>query len=307
MGDRVETATKSSPLVESSALAGQGTQSTVTLQDNLPTTIIEARRGWKLADVDEIWRFRELFYFLTWRDIKVRYKQTVLGAAWAVIKPLATMFVFALFLGRINGIAPANLPYPLFVFAGTLTWSLFSNACTSAAQSVVGSRNLVTKVYFPRLIIPLSSVGAGLVDFVIALAIFGLMMIGYGFLPTWQIALVPFICLMMIVASLGVGILLSALTVAYRDFGYVLAFGMQLWMFATPCIFMDVDQLLGPRSQALMPLNPAYGLIYNFRQAMLGLPMDWNGLLISSAVSIVLLLVGLAYFRRVETRFADII
>ena len=274
---------------------------------DLPVLVIQRRSGWQFVDLRELWRYRELLYFLTWRDIKVRYKQTVLGAAWAVLQPLATMVVFTLFLGRVAGITSGEIPYPLFVFAGTLPWTFFSNAINAAGQSVVGSQNLVTKIYFPRLIIPMGAVGAGLVDFLIACCIFVLMMVWYGVTPTIGMLLAPAAFFGLLIAAIGVGTLLSALTVAYRDFRYVIPFGVQLWMFATPCIYMQVEQTVGPRGQAVLPLNPAYGLIYNFRQAMLGGTIDWYSFGISAAVSVVIFVAGCLYFRRVERSFADII
>jgi lipopolysaccharide transport system permease protein len=275
--------------------------------DDLPVTVIERRPGWQIVDLRELWRYRELLFFLTWRDIKVRYKQTVLGAAWAVLQPLATMVVFTLFLGRVAGISSGDTPYPLFVFAGLLPWTFFANAIGSASQSIVGNQNLVTKIYFPRLIIPMGAVGAGLVDFLVAFGMLAVMMVYYAVLPGWGVLLVPLIALMLVIAALGVGTLLSALTVAYRDFRYVVPFSIQLWMFATPCIYLDADTVVGPRGQALRPLNPAYGLILNFRQAMFGGPLDWYALGVSSAVSVALLVLGCLYFRRVERSFADII
>jgi lipopolysaccharide transport system permease protein len=275
--------------------------------DDLPLTIIERRPGWQIVNLRELWRYHELLFFLTWRDVKVRYKQTVLGAAWAVLQPLATMVVFVLFLGRVGGIADNIRNYSLFVFAGLLPWTFFANAISSAGQSVVGSQNLVTKVYFPRLIIPMGAVGAGLVDFVITFAMLLVMMPFYHVWPSWNMLLAPLILLVLIIAALGVGTLLSALTVAYRDFRYVVPFSVQLWMFATPCIYLDAATVVGPRGTILLPLNPAYGLIHNFRQAMLGKPFDWYALSVSSAMSVALLLVGCLYFRRVERNFADII
>jgi lipopolysaccharide transport system permease protein len=298
------------------ALAGPSAQEAVAApelapepdMDDLPVTIIEPRRGW-IIDWKELWRYRELLYFLTWRDVKVRYKQTVLGAAWAVLQPLATMVVFSLFIGNMAGVSQTIDHYSLFVFAGLLPWTFFANAIGSAGQSVVGSQNLVTKVYFPRLIIPMGAVGAGLVDFAIAFVLLLLMMPFYAVWPGWGMLLVLPIFLFLVIAALGVGTLLSALTVAYRDFRYVVPFSVQLWMFATPCIYLDVikGEIVGPRGRALLPFNPVYGLIYNFRQAMLGGPFDWYALGVSAAVSLGLLVLGCMYFRRVERSFADII
>ncbi len=285
----------------------QSVPAAVDPSDNLPLTIIERRSSWQLVDWRELWRYHELLFFLTWRDVKVRYKQTVLGAAWAVLQPLATMLVFAVFLGRMAGVSNQIEHYSLFVFAGMLPWTFFSNALSSAGSSVVGNQNLVTKVYFPRLIIPMSAVGAGLVDFAVAFGVLAAMMPFYRVAPGWGFLLLPPIVLLLVIAALGVGTLLAALTVAYRDFRYVVPFGVQLWMFATPCIYLDAAKVVGPRGELLLPLNPAYGLILNFRQAALGGSLDWYALLVSAAVSISMLLVGCFYFRRVERSFADII
>lgn len=276
-----------------------------------PLTIIERRSGWQIVDWKEIWRYRELLFFLTWRDIKVRYKQTVLGAAWAVLQPLANMIVFTLFLGRLAGIH-VSVPYPLFVFVGMLAWTFFSNAITSAGTSVVGNQNLVTKIYFPRLIIPTSAIGASFVDFLIGsvlLLIMQVYYIGQGepVIPGWGLLVAPVVLLALALAALGVGTLLSALTVAFRDFRYVVPFTIQLWMFATPAIYLDPEASVGPMGRAILPLNPAYGLIYNFRQALLGQPLNGYALAVSTAASVVILIVGCLYFKRVERSFADII
>lgn len=275
--------------------------------DDLPVTVIESRPTWHILDWRELWRNHELLFFLTWRDVKVRYKQTVLGATWAVLQPLATMLVFAVFLGRMAGVSKDIEHYSLFVFAGMLPWTFFANAVTSAANSVVSNQNLITKVYFPRLIIPMSAVGAGLVDLAIAFVMLAAMMPFNGVYPDWGILLLPFIVLLLVVAAFGIGTLLAALTVSYRDFRYLLPFSVQLWMFATPCIYLDPAQVVGPRGQLLLPLNPVYGLILNFRQAALGGPLDGYALAVSATVSVALLLVGCLYFRSVERSFADII
>lgn len=270
---------------------------------DLPVTVIERRAGWRLVDVAEIWRYRELLWFLAWRDIKVRYKQTILGAAWAVLQPLATMIVFTLFIGRMSGADMET--YPLFVFAGLLPWTFFANGLSSAGQSVVANQNLVTKVYFPRLLIPMGTVATGLVDLAIG---FGLLLIlipffggAFGFGLLWT----PIIVGLLALAALGIGVLLSALTVAYRDFRHVVPFLVQLWMFATPVIYLQGD--LGPRWQTWLPLNPAYGLIAAFRHSVLSEPIDVYALGVSAGVSIAMLIVGCLYFRRVERSFADII
>jgi lipopolysaccharide transport system permease protein len=274
---------------------------------SLPVTLIEHRPGWQVVDFRELWRFRELLFFLTWRDVKIRYKQTVLGAFWAILQPLATMLVFSLFFRRAAADASSEVPYSLFVLAGLVPWMFFSNAIASAGQSVVGNQSLVTKVYFPRLIIPIGAVGAGLVDFAIAFVMLLLMMVWHGVTPGWSFALVPLLTLGLLVAAAGVGTLLSALTVAYRDFRHVVPFMVQLWMFATPSIYLQASSATSSHLRHFLPLNPAYGLIANFRQAMLGGVVDWYSLAVSGAVGGFLLLAGCLYFRRVESDFADII
>jgi lipopolysaccharide transport system permease protein len=294
------------PTHEDKALAGGMAGAEAEAGGDLPLTVIERRRGWQVLELRELWRYRELLYFLTWRDIKVRYKQTVLGAAWAVLQPLATMAVFTLFIGRMAGASGNIENYSLFVLAGLVPWTFFANALSSAGQSVIGSQSLVTKVYFPRLIIPLGAIGAGLLDLAIAFGLLVVMMVCYGVGPGWGALLLPVIVLTLVLTALGIGALLAALTVAYRDFRYVVPFAVQLWMFATPCIYLDAGAV-GPTGRLLLPLNPAYGLVYNFRQAVLGGPIDGYALAVSAAVGGLLLVLGCVYFRRVEQGFADII
>jgi lipopolysaccharide transport system permease protein len=270
-------------------------------------TIIQARPGWRLVDLSELWRYRELLFFLTWRDVKVRYKQTVLGIAWVVLQPLATMAVFTMFLGRVGGISGQVENYALFVLAGLIPWGFFSGAITAAANSVIGNQNLVTKVYFPRLIIPLSAAGVGFVDLAVSLGLLAAMMVFFATMPGWSFVLLPLVVALLGIGALGFGILLSALTVAYRDFRYVIPFTIQFWMFATPSIYLPVGGVLGPTAQAVMPLNPAYGLVLNFRACALGLPVDWYSLAISGLVAVAAFVVGCLYFRRVERSFADVI
>ena len=277
-------------------------------QPEPPLTVLEAQSGWALPDLGELWRYRELLFFLALRDVKVRYKQTVLGLGWAVAQPLATMAVFALFLGNLAGIdgKAEHYPYPLFVFAGMVAWTFFGNTVTAAAGSVVANERLVTKIYFPRLVIPLSTVGVGLFDLVIASALLAVMALGFGVLPGWSVLLLPLVVASLAVAAAGVGVLLSALIVSQRDFKYVLTFGVQLWMFATPSVYLPPGAI-GPAAQPYLPLNPAYGLVLGFRQAALGDPFDWYAFGVSSAVGLVLAAAGLLYFRRVERTFADTI
>ncbi|MDB5349295.1 MAG: tagG 2 [Planctomycetota bacterium] len=273
----------------------------------LPIVEIHPRSGWRSLDLKEMWRYRELFLFFTWRDVMVRYKQTVLGAAWAILQPLMTMVVFSVFFGRLAGVSSGDLPYPLFAFAGLLPWTFFANAIGNAGQSVVGSERLITKVYFPRLIIPITSVMAGLVDFLIACIMLGLLMGFYQVSPKPTILLAPLIVAGLVLAAIGVGSLVAAMNVAYRDFRYVIPFLTQLWMFATPTVYMQADGAFSRGWSAYLPLNPAYGLIANFRSAVMGGRIDAGSLIVSMTVAIALFLAGTLYFRRVERRFADII
>lgn len=269
--------------------------------------MIEPPRGWVGINWAEIWRYRELLYFLTWRDVKVRYKQTALGAAWAILQPLAGMVVFTLFFGKLAGLEDktGGIPYPIFAFSGMLPWTFFANAIGNSGNSLVGSSNLITKVYFPRLVIPLASVGAGLVDLAISFSVLIALMFYYHTALTWQLLLVPLFLIGTILTATGVGTLLSALTVAYRDFRYVVPFMVQMWMFVTPVIWPP--SILPERWAWALSLNPMAGIINGFRAAFLGTPFDWPRIALSLAVSVVLFLSGAAYFRRVERQFADII
>jgi homopolymeric O-antigen transport system permease protein len=268
-------------------------------------TIIEPQSGWRLIDWKELWAYRELLYVLTMRDIKVRYKQTVLGFAWAIIQPFMMMVVFSVFFGRLANMPSDGFPYPIFVYAALLPWTFFANSITSSANSLVGSANLVSKVYFPRLIIPLSSVGSGLVDFAIAGGILLLLMVYYGVGWTANLFIVPILVIAAAFTALGVGTFLAALNVAYRDFRYVVPFLVQFWMFATPVVY---PASLVPREwQWALYLNPMAGVIEGFRSAFLGRPFDVPGILLSLAIAGILFAAGTAYFGKVERRFADII
>jgi homopolymeric O-antigen transport system permease protein len=268
-------------------------------------TIIEPQSGWRLVDWNELWAYRELLYVLTMRDIKVRYKQTVLGFAWAIIQPFMMMVVFSVFFGRLAQMPSDGFPYPIFVYAALLPWTFFANSITSSANSLVGSANLVSKVYFPRLIIPLSSVGSGLVDFAIAGGILLLLMVYYGVGWTTNLFIVPILVIAAAFTALGVGTFLAALNVAYRDFRYVVPFLVQFWMFATPVVY---PASLVPREwQWALYLNPMAGVIEGFRSAFLGRPFDVPGILLSLAIAGILFAAGTAYFGKVERRFADII
>lgn len=262
--------------------------------------------GRPLLDLRGLYRHRELLVQLARRDVSVRFKQTVLGFGWAVAQPLAAMLVFVVFLGRLGELSNGVAAYPLFVLAGTLPWTYFANIVAAAGQSVVANERLITKVYFPRLVVPLSAVGSPLVDFGIGVGLLAGLAAWYAVAPGWSVLALPLAFAVLTTAAVGVGVLLSALIVAQRDFKILLGFGLQLWMFATPCIYLTGDKF-GPTAQTLLPLNPAYGSILAFRQAALGGPIDWYALGVSAAVAGVLLVVGLWYFRRVERLFADLV
>lgn len=268
-------------------------------------TLINPSRGWRMLDLRELWAYRELLWVLTLRDIKVRYKQTVLGAAWAVIQPVVGMIVFSVIFGHWAKVPSEGYPYPIFVYAGLLPWGFFSQALTASGNSVVGASNLITKVYFPRLIIPLASVGTSLVDFAMASCVMLGLMIYYG--VGWHVNLfaVPFLVLAVAFTALGVGTLLSALLVAYRDFRFVIPFLLQIWLYTTPVIF---PVGLVPRHwRWALYLNPMAGIIDAFRSAFLGKSFNWDILLLSFCASTILFFMGVAYFERVERRFADVI
>ncbi|MFO0813530.1 MAG: ABC transporter permease [Gemmatales bacterium] len=269
-------------------------------------TWIGPSKGFSLRDLVKLWQYRELLYYLAWRDVAIRFKQSILGVAWALIQPLATMIVFAGFLGRLGGLNTGIQHYSLFVLAGVLPWTFFANAVTAAGNSILGNERLITKIYFPRLLVPLASIGAPFFDFLISLALLAVLMLWYRVAPGWGVMLVPILVFILFLAAAGVGLFLSALIVAQRDFKFVLNFGIQMWMFATPCIYLS-DTTFGPLAHRWLPLNPAYGLILNIRQCLLNGPLDWYSLLISTVVSLAVLVAGLFYFRRIERSFADLI
>ncbi|MBI3746670.1 MAG: ABC transporter permease [Chloroflexi bacterium] len=268
-------------------------------------TVIRPSTGWLGLGVPELWAFRDLAYFLVWRDLKVRYKQTAFGAAWAVLQPVLLMVVFSAFLGRIAGIGASGVPYPLFALAGLVPWTLFSQSLNGAANSLVNNQNLISKVYFPRLLLPLSAVASFVVDFLIAAVVLLLAMLLFGWAPRSTFLLVPFLGLLAVFAALAVGVWLAAINVRYRDVKYAVPFLVQLWLFASPVAYSDA--LVPPQLRLVFSLNPMAGVIDAFRWATLGGSRP-DGSILTSAIAIaVILLGGIAYFRRVERNFADTI
>jgi lipopolysaccharide transport system permease protein len=255
----------------------------------------------------ELWRYRELLFFLVWRDVKVRYRQTALGAAWAVLQPVLMVVVFTIFFGRLAGLPSAGVPYPLFVLAGLLPWMFFASAVAAAGNSVIASERLVTKTYFPRLAVPLAAVGVAAVDFGVASGVLVAVMTWYGVWPGPGFLLALPIAGVIALAAAGFGSGLAALTVRYRDFRHVLPFLVQFWMFATPAVYMHLPEDGGGVAPALVWANPMVGLVAGFRAACLGLPVPWAQLAVSAATVAVVAVVATAYFRRVEDDFADII
>lgn len=291
----------------SSTASGSPPPSTQHLPEK-PVVVIEASRSWAGLRLKDVWQYRELLYFLTWRDVKVRYKQTFLGAAWAVLQPLLTMLVFTLLFGRLAGLSKqtGGIPYPIFAYSGLLTWTFFQNAVTNSSNSLVGSVNLITKIYFPRMIIPMAAVGSGLVDFAVAFVILTGLMLYYGVGVTWAILLLPPLVVLTTVLAAGVGMLLSALNVKYRDIRHAVPFLTQLWMFASPIIYPST--LLPGRWRWLLILNPLTGIIENFRVALFRhKEFDWPALGASVAIAGFLFVYSAYSFRRMEKSFADII
>ncbi len=270
-------------------------------------TVIEPNCGWQLINCGELWKFRELLAFLVWRDVKVRYKQTLFGVAWAILQPALLMIVFTMFFGRLANVPTGELPYPIFVYAGLLPWMFFATSIANSANSVVGSERLITKVYFPRLLIPFASIGVAMVDFLIASSLLLGMMFWYGIMPTLDILWVPLLCVFLALLAAGIGTLLAALNVAYRDFRYIIPFMVQLWMFATPTIYMDPTANGTGQYDYFLAANPLVPIIASFRSAVLGKPVAVTQLAIIALTCLVMFGIGCLYFRRVEDSFSDII
>jgi len=267
---------------------------------------IEPSHSWPSLGLHELWEYRELLYFFVWRDIKVRYKQTALGVAWAIIQPFFAMVVFSVFFGRLAKLPSDGIPYPIFSYAALVPWTFFANGLNHASNSLVGSAHLLTKVYFPRLMIPLCSVLSGLIDFILAFIVLLAMMFYYGITPTINILWLPLLLLLALISALGAGLWLSAMNVKYRDVRFILPFLTQLWLFVTPIVYPS--SLLSELWRTLFGINPMAGVVEGFRWALLGKPQAPGPMIIISAVIALLLLVGGAcYFRRMEKTFADIV
>lgn len=273
---------------------------------DLPVTHIKPSKGWISLNLRDLWEYRELSYFLTWRDIKVRYKQTVLGASWAVIQPFFTMIIFSIFFGRLAGVPSDGVPYPIFSYAALVPWTFFANGLSNSSSSLVSSANLLKKVYFPRLVIPISAILSGAVDFFLAFLVLLLMMLAYRIYPTINILFLPLLLLLTLVTSLGVGLWMSALNVQFRDVRYAIPFLIQAWMFATPIAYSS--SLLEEPWKTLYGLNPMAGVVEGFRWALLDTDTKPGSMVFISAVAAVVVFIGgLYYFRRMEKSFADVV
>ncbi len=274
--------------------------------------VIQPSTGWVALNFSELWAYRELLFFLVWRDVKVRYKQTALGAAWAILQPLLSMVVFTIFFGRLAGVGSDGLPYPIFSYVGLLPWTLFSQGVNQASTSIVSTATLVQKVYFPRLIIPLAAILSGLVDFGVAFVVLLGMMPFYRVAPSWKLVFLPLLLLLAFAATTGIGLLLAGLNVRYRDVRYIVPFCIQLWLFATPVIY-PMSRVAEKLDALGIPLwvyglNPMVGVVQGFRWSILGAGAGLEGVLIASvATSLVLLVGGLVSFRRLERTFADVV
>jgi lipopolysaccharide transport system permease protein len=274
--------------------------------DDLPVIRIEPSKGWVSLQLHELWEYRELLYFFTWRDIKVRYKQTALGAAWAIIQPFFTMVVFSLFFGRLANMPSDGIPYPIFTFAALVPWTFFANGLSRSSSSLVGSAHLINKIYFPRLAAPISSAISGLADFIPAFMVLLGLMLYYGVAPTVKVVSLPLFLTLALVSSLGVGLWLSAINVQFRDVNFVVPFLTQIWLFATPIAYPS--SLIPQPWRTLYGLNPLVGVVEGFRWALLGTAQPpWPIIIISSLTALALLVGGAFYFRRMEKTFADLV
>lgn len=274
------------------------------LSGSIAERVLRPARGWLAIDWKELWDYRELLGFLVLRDIKVRYKQTVLGVAWAVIQPVFTMLVFSVIFGRIAKLPSDGVPYPVFVYAGLLPWQFFSASISSASNSLLNQQSLLTKIYLPRLYVPISTILGSLVDLMISFGVFAVIMAIYGVAPGWGMFAVPLLVIVTTLAAFGIGLLLAALTVTYRDVRHVVPFLVQAWLYLSPVIYPV--SMVPEQWRWVLALNPMAGIIDGFRSALLGKPWDFHTLAVSTVVSIVVCVFGIFYFRKTERRFADI-
>lgn len=281
------------------------TNSTLPSDSSHTPTIIEPQRGWWQFNWRELWFYRELLFFLVWRDVKVRYKQTLLGASWAIIQPVLQLVVFTVIFGRLAGISTNGIPYPLFNLAGLLPWQFFANTVTQAANSLVINAGIVRKVYFPRILIPTATIGSGLVDFGLAFVILLVLMLWFQWPPTPAIFLLPMFLVLAMLTALGVGYWLSAIHVKYRDVRHATPFMIQLWLFATPVVY-PTSLIQGPW-QLVYALNPMVGVVEGFRWALLGTQAPSLAMLISVTVALTIFMTGWLYFQAAERKFADLI
>ena len=273
--------------------------------DGSPEIVIRAQPGWVPIDWKEMIAFRELLAFLVWRDISIRYKQTVLGSAWAILNPLILMLFFTFFFGRFVPLTDVNVPYPVFVFAGLIPWTLFSQGFSQAALSLVNQQNLLTKVYFPRLFMPIASAAVFLVDLMYSLVIYAVVLWSYGVAPSWTVVFVPLLVGLTLIATLSLGIMLSALTVFYRDFRHVIPFLSQILLYCTPVIYPASG--IPAKYHWFLAINPMFGIVPAYRSAILGIAWDFQILAISTTSALLSFLFAVSYFRRTERRFADFI
>ncbi|WP_165250293.1 ABC transporter permease [Paludisphaera soli] len=266
--------------------------------------VIRPSSGWRAVNWGEMYDYRELLAFLIWRDVSARYKQTILGGAWAILQPLITMLIFS-FISRIMKIPmPAGIPTPVFVFAALIPWTIFSQGMPAAANSLIASLNMVTKVYFPRLFLPITAASVFVVDGLLSIVVYGLMLLFYGVTPAWTIVFFPAFFLLTLVASLSIGVMMAGLTLFYRDFRYIVPFLVQILLYLTPIFYM-IDPTVPPQYRRLLSLNPMFGIADAFRASVLGLPIQWDCFLISTGVAVGLFLFAIHYFRRTERMFAD--
>ena len=284
---------------------GRSSSTSQALAPKQPLLVIEPTRGWKPINLRDIWIYRELLVFLTWRDLKIRYKQTILGAVWVIVQPLLMTLIFTIFLGKLARVPSKDIPYAILVYSGLMPWTFFSNAITYSGNSLVANTNLVTKIYFPRAIIPAAAVGGRLVDFGVAFLVMIGLMFYYGIVPGWNLLMFPVFVLLITMLSLGLGLWSSALNVRYRDVGIMLPVLVQLWMFVSPVVY-PID-LVPARWQWLYSLNPMAGIIEGVRSSLLNRPFNWVAIGSASVITVCVLLYSLFAFKRMEKHFADVV